>query len=63
MAASIPSRAETCIYTNTPNERFVLERHERIVVGCACNGQGFKFAPVVGERLTELALELWEGRD
>src|SRR4029453_11336383 len=25
--------AETCLYTNTPDEDFVLERHGRIVVG------------------------------
>jgi len=48
-------RLETCLYTNTADERFVLERHGRIVVGSACSGHGFKFAPIVGERLTALA--------
>jgi sarcosine oxidase len=52
-----PVHAETCLYTNTPDESFVLERHGRIVVGSACSGHGFKFAPVVGERLADLALE------
>jgi len=33
----------------------VLARHGRIVVGSACSGHGFKFAPVVGERLAALA--------
>ena len=46
---------ETCIYTNTPDESFVLQHHGRIVVGSACSGHGFKFAPVIGERLAELA--------
>ncbi|MGI9111402.1 MAG: FAD-dependent oxidoreductase [Gaiellaceae bacterium] len=46
---------ETCLYTNTADESFVLERHGRIVVGSACSGHGFKFAPVVGERLAVLA--------
>jgi sarcosine oxidase len=50
------SRLETCLYTNTRDERFVLERHGRIVVGSACSGHGFKFAPVVGERLAALTL-------
>jgi sarcosine oxidase len=50
------SRLETCLYTNTPDESFVLERHGRIVVGSACSGHGFKFAPVVGERLAALTL-------
>jgi sarcosine oxidase len=54
-----PSRvhAETCLYTNTRDERFVLERHGSIVVGSACSGHGFKFAPVVGCRLAALANE------
>jgi sarcosine oxidase len=52
-----PIRAETCLYTNTADERFVIERHDRIVVGSACSGHGFKFAPTVGARLAELALE------
>jgi sarcosine oxidase len=50
-----PGRAETCIYTNTPDEHFVLERHGPIVVGSPCSGHGFKFAPLIGKRLAELA--------
>jgi monomeric sarcosine oxidase len=51
-----PVAAETCIYTTTPDETFVLERRGRVVVGSACSGHGFKFAPLVGRRLAELAL-------
>jgi sarcosine oxidase len=47
--------AETCLYTNTADEEFVLERHGRVVVGSACSGHGFKFAPVVGRTLAALA--------
>ncbi|HJV30004.1 MAG TPA: FAD-dependent oxidoreductase [Gaiellaceae bacterium] len=47
--------AETCLYTSTPDHSFVLERHGRIVVGSACSGHGFKFAPAVGTRLAALA--------
>ncbi|MGH2790581.1 MAG: N-methyl-L-tryptophan oxidase [Actinomycetota bacterium] len=50
-----PAHAETCIYTNTPDEHFVIERHGQIVVGSACSGHGFKFAPLIGKRLAELA--------
>ena len=50
-----PARTETCIYTNTPDEHFVLERHGPIVVGSPCSGHGFKFAPLIGKRLAELA--------
>jgi sarcosine oxidase len=52
-----PIRAETCFYTTTPDQRFVLERHGRVVVGSACSGHGFKFAPAIGETLAGLAEE------
>ena len=51
-----PHRVETCMYTNTTDERFILERHGPIVVGSACSGHGFKFAPLIGKRLADLAL-------
>lgn len=47
--------SETCLYTTTTDHSFVLERHGRIVVGSACSGHGFKFAPAVGTRLAALA--------
>jgi sarcosine oxidase len=50
-----PIAAETCIYTNTSDEHFILERHGSIVVGSACSGHGFKFAPLIGRNLAELA--------
>ena len=48
---------ETCLYTNTADEGFVLERHGRVVVGSACSGHGFKFAPIVGRTLAALGRE------
>jgi sarcosine oxidase len=56
-ADAAPFKAETCFYTNTDDDRFILERHDRIVVGSACSGHGFKFAPAVGQRLAALASE------
>jgi sarcosine oxidase len=53
---SDPAAVETCLYTNTEDESFVLERRGRVVVGSACSGHGFKFAPAVGRRLADLAL-------
>lgn len=50
-----PHLVETCLYTNTEDERFILERHGPIVVGSPCSGHGFKFAPLIGERLANLA--------
>jgi len=51
-----PVEAQTCLYTTTADEQFILERRGRVVVGSACSGHGFKFAPAVGRRLAELAL-------
>jgi sarcosine oxidase len=51
-----PVDAQTCLYTTTADERFVLERRGRVVVGSACSGHGYKFAPAVGRRLAELAV-------
>jgi sarcosine oxidase len=52
-----PVHAESCFYTTTDDERFVLERHGRFVVGSACSGHGFKFGPATGRRLAALAVE------
>jgi sarcosine oxidase len=53
-----PAQLDTCLYTTTNDERFILERHGRLVVGSACSGHGFKFAPAVGERLASLTLDI-----
>jgi sarcosine oxidase len=45
------------MYTTTKDESFVLERRGRVVVGSPCSGHGFKFAPAIGERLADLALD------
>ena len=50
-----PHRIETCLYTNTADESFILERHGPVVVGSPCSGHGFKFAPLIGARLANLA--------
>jgi sarcosine oxidase len=52
----MPVDAQTCLYTTTADQNFVLERRGRVVVGSACSGHGFKFAPAIGRRLAELAL-------
>jgi sarcosine oxidase len=52
-----PVETDTCVYTTTPDHAFVLERRGRVVVGSACSGHGFKFAPAVGRRLAALALQ------
>jgi sarcosine oxidase len=53
-------KAATCMYTNTPDENFVIARHPAhpgtVTVACGFSGHGFKFVPVVGEILADLAL-------
>jgi monomeric sarcosine oxidase len=53
-----PVGAETCMYTTTPDERFVLERRGNVVIGSACSGHGFKFAPAIGSRLAAMAADI-----
>jgi monomeric sarcosine oxidase len=53
-----PVGAETCIYTTTADEGFILERRGRVVIGSPCSGHGFKFAPAVGTRLARMAASL-----
>jgi sarcosine oxidase len=52
-------KSAVCMYTNTPDEHFaigVLPSHPGVIVGSPCSGHGFKFAPVVGEILADLAV-------
>lgn len=53
-----PVAADTCMYTTTPDTHFVLERRGNVVIGSACSGHGFKFAPAIGKRLSRLALDI-----
>ena len=56
-ASPAPHRVDTCLYTTTPDERFVLRRFGRLVVCSACSGHGFKFVPAIGEQVALLASE------
>lgn len=64
MASRIPSAvgrhvtSKTCLYTMTPDHDFVVgmhPAHENVVVACGFSGHGFKFVPVMGEILADLA--------
>jgi sarcosine oxidase len=57
-AESEPVGTETCMYTTTPDQHFILERRGRLVIGSACSGHGFKFAPAIGARLAALAADI-----
>ena len=50
--------AETCLYTMTPDGHFLIDRlpgAPNIIAASPCSGHGFKFAPVIGEILADLA--------
>jgi sarcosine oxidase len=50
--------ARTCLYTMTPDGDFILDRlpgRPQIIVASPCSGHGFKFAPLIGEILADLA--------
>uniref|UniRef100_A0A8C3SYI4 Peroxisomal sarcosine oxidase n=1 Tax=Chelydra serpentina TaxID=8475 RepID=A0A8C3SYI4_CHESE len=54
-----PAVVEHCMYTNTPDEDFVLDRHpefSNIIIGAGFSGHGFKLAPVVGKLLSQLSV-------
>ncbi|WP_280269520.1 N-methyl-L-tryptophan oxidase [Nocardia wallacei] len=49
----------TCMYANTPDHHFVVARHPdraRVTIACGFSGHGFKFVPVIGEILADLAI-------
>ncbi len=51
---------KTCLFTNSPDEHFLLDLHPewpQVSLAAGFSGHGFKFAPVVGEILADLALE------
>jgi sarcosine oxidase len=48
-----------CLYTNTPDLAFVIDVHPAVpgvAFASACSGHGFKFAPVIGGILADLAV-------
>jgi sarcosine oxidase len=51
--------ARVCLYTMTPDEHFLIDKHPQyahIVFGGGCSGHSFKFSPVIGNILADLAL-------
>ncbi len=53
-------RATACMWTNTPDHHYVLAthpEHPEVVVAAGCSGHAFKFVPVIGEILADLAID------
>jgi sarcosine oxidase len=58
-----PVSGERCIYDNTPDEDFIIDRIGNVVIGCGTSGHGFKFGPLLGEWLACLATGASDGPD
>lgn len=59
-AAGLIEGMITCLYTNTPDEHFLIDRHPaypNVVFASACSGHGFKFTATVGQILADLATQ------
>jgi sarcosine oxidase len=50
-----PVLTERCIYDNTADRDFVIDRVGRVVIGAGTSGHGFKFGALLGEVLADLA--------
>ena len=49
-----------CMYTMTPDQHFVVDRHPefpQVAFAAGLSGHGFKFVPVLGKILVDLALD------
>jgi sarcosine oxidase len=50
---------KVCMFTNTEDEHFILDRHPAhpsVAIAAGFSGHGFKFCSVVGEIMADLAL-------
>lgn len=59
-AAGSTMRLATCMFTNSPDEHFILDtlsEHPQVAVGTGFSGHGFKFASVIGSILADLAVD------
>jgi monomeric sarcosine oxidase len=59
-AAGAPIFTQTCRYTRTPDDHFIIDHHPahpQILVGSPCSGHGFKFGVLIGKILADLVEE------
>jgi len=55
-----PITVSTCLYTNTIDHHFYLDRHPKysnVIIGTGFSGHGFKFGPAFGQILGSLVLK------
>ncbi len=59
-AAGDAIHGEVCLYTETPDEDFIIDTHPDcadIIIAAGFSGHGFKFCSLVGKILSEMALD------
>jgi len=52
------ARSTVCLYTNTPDDHFLIDHHpdsDRIIAMSPCSGHGFKHSAALGEAVASLA--------
>jgi monomeric sarcosine oxidase len=57
---AVPQYAETCLYTMTKDENFIMDRlpdNDQIFVAGGFSGHGFKFTPLIGKLMADMVLE------
>lgn len=53
-------RLTTCLYTNSPDEQFIIDTHPdhlNVVIAAGFSGHGYKFCSVIGEILADLVID------
>lgn len=52
---------KNCLYTYSPDSHFIIDHlpgsDKRVTIACGFSGHGFKFVPVIGEALADLAMK------
>jgi glycine/D-amino acid oxidase-like deaminating enzyme len=54
---------EECVYTNTKSSDFVIDwvgESSKILICSCCSGHGFKFAPIIGEIISQIVTPISE---
>lgn len=54
------TKTGTCLYANSPDRHFIIDKHphhDNLIIAAGFSGHGFKFVPIVGSILKDLAIE------
>ncbi|MFI5245514.1 MAG: N-methyl-L-tryptophan oxidase [Gemmatimonadales bacterium] len=55
-ANGVLRKTAACIYTNTPDEHFIIDEHPEhpaVIIASPCSGHGFKFSIAIGELIAD----------